>query len=156
MPDVRYVVINEYLLGQMFAESYRRRQEQNEATKAIQQVMRTFHSSSNNPPNRNENVRCYDDDETMVKKNVNSYIINRNHFNANYIKSEGGPTFTSISSPIEVAPQSMMSAHTLQARHQNGFIPQDKPLQNQMHHERLPLPSNDQPGQVQQHPPAQP
>ena len=127
--------IKEPLTGQRFAESftkrqeqYRKKQEQNEATKAIQQVMRTLHSN----PQRQLNEGCYID-ESRVNKNINSYFVNRNNFNDNYIKTEVNKSHEQL---------------------QNGFMNQNK-NHHQIQHKMLPLVGKHQHEQVQ-HPPTQP
>ena len=132
--------INEYLHGQTFAETYRKRQEQNEATKAIQQVMRTFQSSKTHEAS-NESLRCQEGQISMVK-NLDSYDTSMNHFNANYIKREEkyNMDVQNISSPLH------------NEAHKNGFEHQ---MHRQLNQERLDLTSTLHQDQIQ-HPPSQP
>jgi hypothetical protein len=104
--------IDEHLSGQMFAEAYRKKDEQNEATKAIQQVMRTLNST-----------KVQQNGETGRRErgfhNINSYNEQRSHFNANYIKREETYKHTNINSHREMSCERISSE--LQKRQTNGF-----------------------------------
>ena len=137
--------IDEYLSGQMFAEAYRKKDEQNEATKAIQQVMRTLKSTKENGIADRSERRSED---------INSYNEPRAHFNANYIKREETYKHTNIHGHREMSCERISSE--LQKRQTNGFGHHDKMENHQMNQELLSsVGPNHHQDQIQQ-PPSQP
>ena len=141
--------IDEYLSGQMFAEAYRKKDEQNEATKAIQQVMQTLKSSK---VQQNGNVNPTDRGAGF--DGIDAYHASRAHLNANYIKREESYNHTNMSSNRELSRDKILSEHRNEGI--NGFIRHDKMQTHQMNQDILPtIGSSHHQGQLQQ-PPSQP
>ena len=142
--------IDEYLSGQMFAEAYRKKDEQNEATKAIQQVMQTLNTAKvqqNGDMNPIDNEKRYD--------NTESYNESRLHFNANYIKREDSYKHSNVICHREMPNNERISSEQ-QNSQTNGFNRHEKVQQHQLSQELLPtIRSTHHQGQLQ-HPPSQP